>query len=156
MLFVLLHERVKISRKLLCELINVWVESRGGFMINSEFVSFKLLDVCVGLGLRVYGDKIDLEEVGVDSVCRKKFFEKKVTISMVYNYLLSECERLDVEDYCRLYILSDIYEFLLPNRNGTVFVSHQCNKGFLPRLFSTFCLGSGTEAYWGEAKRYPF
>jgi len=58
----------------------VWVESRGGFMINSEFVAFKLLDVCVGLGLRVYGDKIDLEEVDVDSVCRKKFFKKKVTI----------------------------------------------------------------------------
>jgi len=33
---------------------------------------------------------------------------------------------------------------------------HQCSKGFLPRLFSTFCLGSGTEAYWGEAKRYTF
>jgi len=77
LLFVLLHERVKISRKLLCELINVWVESRGGFMINSEFVAFKLLDVCVGLRLRVYGDRIDLEEVGVDSVCRKKFSEKR-------------------------------------------------------------------------------
>ena len=90
-------------------------------MINSEFVSFKLLDVCVGLGLRVYGDRIDLEEVGVDSVCRKKFSEKKVTISMVYNYLLTECECLDVEDYCRLYILLGISEFLLPNRNATVF-----------------------------------
>ena len=121
--FVFLHERVKISRNLLCELSNVWVESRGGFMINSEFVSFKLLDVCVGLGLRVYGDRIDLEEVGVDSVCRKKFSEKKVTISMVYNYLLTECECLDVEDYCRLYILLGISEFLLPNRNGAVFVS---------------------------------
>ena len=33
---------------------------------------------------------------------------------------------------------------------------HQCSKGFLPRLFFSFCLGSGTEAYWGEAKRYPF
>ena len=34
--------------------------------------------------------------------------------------------------------------------------AHQCRKGFLPRLFSTFCLGSGTETYWGEAKRYIF
>jgi len=33
---------------------------------------------------------------------------------------------------------------------------HQCSKGFLPRLFSSFCLGFGTEAYWGEAKRYLF
>jgi len=46
-------------------------------MINSEFVTFKLLDVCVGLGLRVYRDRIDLEEVDVDSVCRKIFFEKR-------------------------------------------------------------------------------
>jgi len=29
---------------------------------------------------------------------------------------------------------------------------HQCSKGFLPRSFSLFCLGFGTEAYWGEAK----
>ena len=33
---------------------------------------------------------------------------------------------------------------------------HQWRKGFLPQLFFTFCLGSGTEAYWGEAKRYIF
>jgi len=121
--FVLLHERVKISRKLLFELSNVWVESRGGFIINSEFVTFKLLDVCVGLGLRVYGDIIDLEEIDVDSVCRKKFSEKMVTITILYNYLLTKCVCLDVEDFCRLYILLGIYEFLLPNRNGTVFVS---------------------------------
>jgi len=29
-------------------------------------------------------------------------------------------------------------------------------KEFFAPLFSTFCLGSGTEAYWGEAKRYTF
>jgi len=112
----LLHEKVKISQKLLCELSNVWVESRGGFMLNSKFVAFKLLDVCVGLGLRVYGDKID-------SVCRKNFFEKKVRVIILYNYLLIECECLDVKDFCRLYIFLGISEFLLPNRNGTVFVS---------------------------------
>ena len=28
---------------------------------------------------------------------------------------------------------------------------NQCTKGFLPRLFFAFCLGSGTEAYRGEA-----
>jgi len=33
---------------------------------------------------------------------------------------------------------------------------HQCSKDFLPRLFFTFYLGSRTEAYWGEAKRYTF
>jgi len=27
-------------------------------MINSKFVAFKLLDICEGLGLRVYGDRI--------------------------------------------------------------------------------------------------
>jgi len=33
---------------------------------------------------------------------------------------------------------------------------HQCSKGFLPRLFSSFCLGFRTEAYWGKAKRGTF
>jgi len=30
---------------------------------------------------------------------------------------------------------------------------HQCRKGLWQRLFIIFCTGSGTEAYWGEAKR---
>ena len=30
---------------------------------------------------------------------------------------------------------------------------HQCRKGLWQRLFLIFCTGSGTEAYWGEAKR---
>ena len=37
-----------------------------------------------------------------------------------------------------------------------VLVIHQCSKGFLPRLISAFYLGSGTEAYWGEAKKFTF
>ena len=37
-----------------------------------------------------------------------------------------------------------------------IYSIHQCRKGFLPRLFFAFCLGSGTEAYWGEAKRCTF
>jgi len=54
-------------------------------MINFEFVVFKLLDVCVGLGLRVYGDKINLEEVNLDIVGRKKFSEKKKKANSYYN-----------------------------------------------------------------------
>ena len=75
--FTLLHERVKINRKLLSELCNVWVESRRGFIIDSKVVAFMLLDVCLGLGLRVCGDRIDLEEVDIESVCRKKFSKKR-------------------------------------------------------------------------------
>jgi len=34
--------------------------------------------------------------------------------------------------------------------------NHYYSKGFLPQLFSSFCLGSRTEAYWAETKRHPF
>jgi len=49
--------------------------------------------------------------------------KKKLIVTIIYDYLLNQCECLDVEDFCRLYILLGISEFLLPNRNGTVFVS---------------------------------
>jgi len=47
----------------------------------------------------------------------------------------------------------NLTNFIRINSNND---SYQCSKGFLPRLFFTFCLGSGTEAYWGETKRYTF
>jgi len=57
-------------------------------------------------------------------VCRKKFSEKKkVKVTLIYKFLLNHCESLDVEDFCQLYILLGIFEFLLPNRNRTVFVT---------------------------------
>lgn len=99
------------------------MESKGDFLINSELVAFKLLDVSLGLGLRVYGDRSDLEDVHVESVCRKKFSQKKVTVTVIYKFLLKHCESLDVKEFCRLYILLGIYEFLLTNRNGIVFLT---------------------------------
>ena len=32
-------------------------------------------------------------------------------------------------------------------------LTHQCSKGFWPRLFSSFCLGFKPDAYWDETKR---
>jgi len=59
---------MKISRNLLNELVNVWVERRGGFRLSKEIFRFSLLDVCLGLGLRVVGSKIDLNEGLLDSI----------------------------------------------------------------------------------------
>ena len=52
---------------------------------------------------------------------RTFFSEKKVTVGVIYNYLLKHSKCVGVDDFCRLYILIGISEFLLPNRNGTVF-----------------------------------
>jgi len=48
-------------------------ERRGGFLLNSIIVPFKLLDVCLGLGLRIVGDVVDLDEVVIESVCTNIF-----------------------------------------------------------------------------------
>jgi len=84
-------------------------------------VPFKLLDGCLGLGLRIVGDVMDLDEVIIESVCRNIFSENKVIVGVIYNYLLNHSKCVGVDDFCRLYILIGISEFLLPNRNGTVF-----------------------------------
>jgi len=40
---------------------------------------------------------------------------------MVYHLLLERSEKLSLEDFCSLYILLRIFEFLCPNRNERVF-----------------------------------
>jgi len=64
---------------------------------------------------------VDLDEVVIESVCRNIFSEMKVTVGVIYNYLLNHSKCVVVNDFCRLYILICISEFLLPNRSATVF-----------------------------------
>ena len=88
-------------------------------MIGCVFVSFTLLDVCVTLGLRVCGLGVDLE--CDDSECRSLFDGGIVKVSMVYDQLV-RCEadgRLG--DFCKLYILLGLSEFLFTNRMGNVY-----------------------------------
>lgn len=79
-----LNEFVKINRNLLTKLCTRWVERRANFLLSVEVVRFNLLDVCLGLRLRVDADKIDLNEVGVDGKCRKYFPLNNV----IYDFLL--------------------------------------------------------------------
>jgi len=58
-----------ISKNLLSSLISRWDERLGGFDMSLEVVGFTLLDVCLGLGLRVVCEKIDLNREGVGSDC---------------------------------------------------------------------------------------
>jgi len=116
-----LKESMKISRNLLNELVNVWVERRRGFRLSKEIVRFSLLDVCLGLWLRVVGTKIDLNEGFVHSECRKHFDDENVDVKMVYEFLLQHHGDLSVVDFCRLYVLIGICEFLLSSRSGRIF-----------------------------------
>jgi len=120
--FTVLSDEVRISRILLRELCRRWVEKRGGFMIKCVFVSFTLLDVCVALGPRVCGLDVDLKCENVDSECRSLLGGGIVKVSMVYDQLVRcEADGRRPEDFCKLYILLGLSEFLFPNRMGNVY-----------------------------------
>jgi len=115
-------DSVKISRKILSLLCYNWVERRGGFRIGGQVVEFHLLDVCLGLGLRVLGERIDLNDTISDSDSLNIFGGETVTVKLIYDYLLKYDDDVGgVEVFCRIYILLGISEFLLPNKKGSVF-----------------------------------
>ncbi|BAT97829.1 hypothetical protein VIGAN_09139200 [Vigna angularis var. angularis] len=93
----------------------------GGFYFGDKIVEFNEFDVCLALGLPLVGQVIDLNKVGVHSVCKNYFPDGKVDIKMVYELLLEEHENFPMEHFCSLFILVGISEFLLPNRTGIVF-----------------------------------
>jgi len=118
----MLTDSVKISRKLLSLLCYNWVKRRGGFHIGGQVVEFNLLDVCLGLGLRVLGERIDLNETILDSDSLNIFGGETVIVKLIYDYLLKYDDDVGgVEVFCRIYILLGISEFLLPNKKGSVF-----------------------------------
>ena len=120
--FMSLNHSVKISRNLLSVLCYRWVERRGDFAIGREVVEFILLDVCLGLGLRVLGEKIDISDDDEDNDCRKLFCSEKIDVKMIYEFLLEyDNDGGSIELFISLYILLGISEFLLPNRDGIVF-----------------------------------
>ena len=118
----MLTDSVTISRKLLSLLCYNWVERRGGFHIGGQVVEFNLLDVCLGLGLRVLVERIDLNETILDSDTLNIFGGETLTVKLIYDYLLKYDDDVGgVEVFCRIYILLAISEFLLPNKKGSVF-----------------------------------
>jgi len=94
----------------------------GGFHMSTKVVGFTYLDVCLGLGLRVVGENIDLNQEGLNSDSKNLFRAAKlVHIEMVYDYILKHIKELCLENFSKLYILLAISEFLLPNHSGTIF-----------------------------------
>jgi len=68
LLFV--REEIKLSRGLLSKLCSPWVERKQSFSIQYKFVLFNLIDVCLGVGLRVGGRKNDLRKSSIISRIR--------------------------------------------------------------------------------------
>ena len=119
-----LGKTLKMSKTLLRELCFRWVERRGGFWLRSVFVPFTQLDVCVSLGLRVAGENIDLGNNNIDCQTRTIFHSTNVSVDMIYDELIKRAngsKQCSVDEFCRLYILLGLSEFLLPNRSGRVF-----------------------------------
>jgi len=120
--FTMLNDSVKISKNLLSHLCYKWIESRSDFDVGGQVVEFNLLDVCLGLGLRVLGERIDLNETIVNSDSWNIFEGEIVNVKLIYDYLLKFDDDVGgVEVFCRMYILLRISEFLLPNEKGIVF-----------------------------------
>jgi len=111
---------LKMTRDLLKELCGRWDETRGGFLVNSEFVSLSLLDVCLGLGLRIRGTRVDMTNQPLHSPTRSLFGPNAVSMKMLYEKLIKGENLGSIEDFCRLYILLGMSEFLFPNTKGTV------------------------------------
>ncbi|XP_068504404.1 uncharacterized protein [Phaseolus vulgaris] len=118
LLFV--REDIKLSRGLLSKLCSSWVERKQCFSIQNQFVSFSLVDVCLGVGLRVGGRKIDLRKSSIISHIRSFFEEGHVTVEMIYSVILKLGNDISLEDFCKLYVLLGLSEFILPTRLGLV------------------------------------
>jgi len=83
-----------------------------GFDVGGLMVEFNLLDVCLGLGLRVVGEKIALNEKGVESDTWNIFGRERVNVKLIYDLLVKFDDDVgDVELFCKLYILLGISEF---------------------------------------------
>ena len=110
--------------------------------MSTEVVGFTYLDVCLGLGLRVVGENIDLNQERLNSDSKNLFGATKlVHIEMVYDYILKHIKELCLEDFGKLYVLLAISKFLLPNCSGTVF-------SILFKIF--YDLGSIRKFNWGR------
>jgi len=113
----------------------------GGVIISNKVVRLSLLDSCLGLRLRVASHSIKLDDVFVESKCRKLLNNEIVDVEMLYDFLKRCRESVSPEDYYRLYIVLGISEFLIPSRKRTIF----------PMLFTIVDDLSGLGKYsWGE------
>jgi len=101
----MLDRDVKISRRLLKKLCSRWVKINVGFVIRSELVSFTLFDVCLGLGLRGQGEKVDLKKEAINSQSRILFGSKLISLTMIYDKLLKRVNYCIIGDFFKLYIV---------------------------------------------------
>jgi len=108
---IVLDGNLKLSHFLLRELCTRWVERSHGFVVSSNVVPFTLLDVCLGIGLRVVGDKFDLEKI--ENNCKSMSFFKTshVSVKMIYDEIVKRRNECTIHDFCRLYILLGMPEF---------------------------------------------
>ncbi|QCD92776.1 hypothetical protein DEO72_LG5g845 [Vigna unguiculata] len=106
--FPMLKQSLKISRNVLSQLCIKWVERRGGFDVGGEVVDFSLLDVCLGLGLRVVGEKIDLNEEVVERISEFLLANKKGCVFPVIFKLVDDMENIGKYNWGTL-----VYEYLV-------------------------------------------
>ncbi|XP_068475091.1 uncharacterized protein [Phaseolus vulgaris] len=80
----------------------------------------KLSRELLSVGLRVGGRKIDLRKSSIISHIRSFFEEGHVIVEMIYSVILKLGNDISSEDFCKLYVLLGLSEFILPTRLGLV------------------------------------
>jgi len=65
-------------------------------------VLFTLFEVCLGLGLRIRGEKVDLKKEAIDSHSRILFRSKRVNLTMIYDELVKCHNDSTISGFVRL------------------------------------------------------
>jgi len=107
-------------RCLLRELCTRWEERSHGFVVSSRVVPFTVLDVCLGICLRVVGDNFDLAKT--ENGCKSMSFFKRsdVSVKMIYGEIVKHRNECSINDFCMLYILLGMSHFLFSSRMSLV------------------------------------
>ena len=86
-------------------LCNRWMERSDGFVVRSTLFLFTVLDVCLGIGLRVVGEKLNLAKIEKNCKSMSFFQTTDVSVKMIYDEIVKHRNQCSIEDFCRLYIL---------------------------------------------------
>ena len=82
-------------------------------MFREKLVPLSLMDICVGLGLRVEGEVVNLEDE-TEGLVNQLFDGEDINVRNIMKKMTDEKFRLreNVDDFCRLYIFLSFVVFL--------------------------------------------
>jgi len=97
---------IQISTTVLRELLSRWNESKQSFMFRENLVPLSLMDIHVGLRLRVGGEALNLED-DTEGLVNELFDGEEINVRSIMKKMTDEKFRMreNVDDFCMLYLL---------------------------------------------------